>query len=169
MGMWIFQNVKKEIGASNTFAELTEMAKTSDFNATFNVNDKSFFAPNSMVEAIKNYYVLNGKNPPSTVADICRSIFISLAESYAQTLKGISSITNKVFDALHIIGGGSQNGLLNELTAKATGIKVISGPTEATAIGNILVQLKYQKIISSLEEGKKLIKNSFDVKEIKNV
>ena len=145
------------------------MAKSSDFNETFNVNDKSFFAPNSMVDAIRNYYVKNGKQPPVTVADICRAIFVSLAKSYGETLKGISTIIGKQFDALHIIGGGSQNQLLNELTAKEIGIKVVSGPTEATAIGNILVQLKYQSVISSLKEGKKLIKNSFDVKEIKYV
>lgn len=169
MGMWIFQNVKKEVGENKSFAELTSMAKSSDFNETFNVNDKSFFAPNSMVDAIRNYYVKNGKQPPVAVADICRAIFVSLAKSYGETLKGISTIIGKQFDALHIIGGGSQNQLLNELTAKEIGIKVVSGPTEATAIGNILVQLKYQSVISSLKEGKKLIKNSFDVKEIKYV
>ena len=169
MGMWIFQNVKKEIGEGKSFTELTALAKLSDFNQTFDVNDKSFFAPKSMVDAIKDYYVNNGKTPPVEIGDICRAIFISLAESYAKTIKAISTITNKSFNVLHIIGGGSQNQLLNELTAKATGLKVIAGPTEATAIGNLLVQSLSLGSIPSLSKGKEIIKNSFDITEIENV
>ena len=169
MGMWIFQNVKKEIGEGKSFTELTALAKQSDFNQTFDVNDKSFFAPKSMVNAIKDYYVGNGKTPPMEIGDICRAVFISLAESYAKTIKAISTITDNNFNVLHIIGGGSQNQLLNDLTAKATGIKVIAGPTEATAIGNLLVQFLTLGSIPSLSKGKEIIKNSFDITEIENV
>ena len=169
MGMWIFQNVKKEIGEGKSFTELTALAKQSDFNQTFDVNDKSFFAPKSKVNAIKDYYVGNGKTPPMEIGDICRAVFISLAESYAKTIKAISTITDNNFNVLHIIGGGSQNQLLNDLTAKATGIKVIAGPTEATAIGNLLVQFLSLGSIPSLSKGKEIIKKSFDITEIENV
>ena len=166
MGMWIFQNVKKELDGGS-FAELTAMAEKSSYKEIFDVNDKRFFAPKSMIEEINGYFLERNINPPKTAGDICRSIFESLAVCYAKTLTAISEITGKKFDKLHIIGGGSQNGLLNRLTAKATGITVVSGPTEATALGNIIVQLKAIGEINSINDGKDLIKKSFEIMEIK--
>ena len=166
MGMWIFQNVKKEIGEGKSFSELTTMASESKFNKIFDVNDKSFFAPKSMVKAITDYYKNRGEIPPTDIGDMCRAIFISLADSYATTISGISNIIGKKFNSLHVIGGGSQNGLLNQLTKEKTGMKIIAGPTEATAIGNMLVQFLATKQISSFLEGKKIIKKSFEITEI---
>jgi len=168
MGMWIFQNVKKELG-DDSFAYLTEIASKSNYKETFDVNDKRFFAPKSMIGEITSYFEERDIIPPKTPSDICYSIFNSLAECYKNTIKGISKITGKTFDKLHIIGGGSQNELLNRLTAKKTNVTVVSGPTEATALGNIIVQLKAIGVIKTLKKGKKLIKKSFDIKEIKNV
>jgi rhamnulokinase len=168
MGMWIFQNVKKELG-DDSFAQLTKIASESTYNEIFDVNDKRFFAPKSMIGEITSYFEERNIIPPKTPADICYSIFNSLAECYKNTIKGISETTEKTFDKLHIIGGGSQNELLNKLTAKKANVTVVSGPTEATALGNIIVQLKAIGVIKTLEKGKKLIKKSFDIKEIKNV
>ena len=166
MGMWLFQNVKKEIGGDLSFVELTNLAQKSTFDGIFDANDKSFFAPESMTDAIKNYFISRNLEEPKTVGDICRSVFNSLAECYAKTIKGISAITGKKFDCLHIIGGGSKNQLLNSFTAKSTGLKIITGPTEATAIGNALMQLVALGEISSPAKGKDIIKNSFDIMEI---
>jgi rhamnulokinase len=165
MGMWIFQNVKKEF-ANYSFTELTDMAENSTYQHTFDVNDKSFFAPQSMLEAINNYFVKNNVTPPESIGDVCRSIFLSLAECYAKTIEGVSNVVGKKFNALHIIGGGSQNMLLNKFTAKSTKLPVIAGPTEATAIGNIAVQLVYLNEIESLSDAKNIIKKSFDIYEV---
>lgn len=166
MGMWLFQNVKKEIGGDLSFDELNALAEKSTFTGVFDANDKSFFAPESMTDAIKNYFVKRNQPAPEQVGDICRSVFLSLAECYAKTIKGISAITGKKYDCLHIIGGGSRNHVLNGLTAKSTGLKLITGPTEATAIGNALMQLVALGEISSPAKGKDIIKDSFDIKEI---
>lgn len=162
MGMWIFQNVKKEFG-TYSFTELTAMAENSTYQGMFNVNDKAFFAPQSMIEAINNDFINRGIAPPEGIGDVCRSVFLSLADCYAKTIEGVSNVVGKKFNALHIIGGGSQNKLLNKLTAKSTKLPVIAGPTEATAIGNVLIQLIYLNEIESLIEGKNIIKQSFDI------
>ncbi len=166
MGMWIFQNVKKEIGQEYSFQQLTEMAEKSSYSETFNVNDKRFFAPKSMSETILNYFKEQGTNPPTTLGDMCRSVFLSLAKCYAETASGISLITGKKFSKLFIIGGGSQNKLLNKFTQQSTGLKVYAGPTEATAVGNITIQLISQGIIKDIYQAKKIIKNSFEITEI---
>ena len=160
--MWIFQNVKKEFG-TYSFTELTAMAENSTYQGIFNVNDKAFFAPQSMIEAINNDFINRGVAPPEGIGDVCRSVFLSLADCYAKTIEGVSNVVGKKFNALHIIGGGSQNELLNKLTAKSTKLPVIAGPTEATAIGNVLIQLIYLNEIESLIEGKNIIKQSFDI------
>ena len=166
MGMWLFQNVKKEVGGDLSFVELTDLAEKSTFDGVFDANDNSFFAPENMTNAIKDYFISRNLEAPKTVGDICRSVFKSLAECYAKTIKGISAITGKEYDCLHIIGGGSKNQLLNKFTAKSTGLKIITGPTEATAIGNALMQLVALGEISSPAKGKDIIKNSFDIMEI---
>ena len=85
---------------------------------------------------------------------------------YAKAVKTIESITGYKFETIHIVGGGSMNGYLNELTAKRTGLKVMAGPVEATAIGNIIAQLLYDGAVKTIDEAKELVKISFDVETI---
>lgn len=167
MGMWIFQNVRKELGG--TFSELTAAAAASDYTETFNVNKKEFFAPKSMTEAIKNDFIERGITPPEKVGDICNSVFLSLAQSYKETICGMEEVLGKKIDVLHIIGGGCQNALLNGYTSKAANIKVTAGPVEATAIGNVSVQLVAMKMVESLKKAKEMIEESFEILTIKEV
>ena len=93
-------------------------------------------------------------------------MYDSLAVCYDKAVKTIEKITGTTFDVIHVVGGGCQNGYLNELTAKRTGKQVVAGPVEATAIGNALMQLLYDGAVSSVNEAKELVKNSFDVEYI---
>ena len=164
MGMWIFQNVKKQLGGS--FIELTEAAAKSEYTGTFDVNKKEFFAPDDMVKAIQNDFTERGITPPYAAGDICNSIFLSLAESYNKTIRGIEEILGEKIEVLHIIGGGSQNKLLNSYTAKLAKVKVMAGPVEATAIGNVSAQLVALNLIENFSETKKMILNSFEIQEV---
>jgi len=165
MGLWILQSVHKEIGDGLTFADLVELARNSDFDGLIDVNDKSFFAPDSMVQAIKDFCRTNNQSQPQTVGDFARCIYRSLAESYAKTIELLSSLTNVKYDSINIIGGGSQNEYLNELTASACSLKVFAGPVEGTALGSIAAQMISMGKLDDIESARKVIRNSFDIKE----
>ena len=120
-----------------------------------------------MINAVKEYCAKTNQKVPETVGEIVLCVYRSLAECYAKATVQIEDITGVKFNAINIVGGGCQNLLLNELTAKATGKPVIAGPIEATATGNLLAQMLSSGDIKSLDEGKELIKKSFEVKEFK--
>ena len=130
------------------------------------VNDMSFFAPKSMISAIKDYCKKANQKVPESVGEIVLTIYASLAKCYNEAVLGIEQISGKTFNEIHIVGGGCQNTLLNELTAKYTGKKVIAGPVEATAIGNIVSQMLAKGEIKDVKTAKEIIKKSFDIKEI---
>jgi rhamnulokinase len=165
MGLWIIQSIRKEMDGKYSFAELCSMAEAvGDTEYRINVNDGSFLAPDSMIGAIKNY--CGDQNMPLDVMLNC--VYHSLAECYADTIDEITVMTGKRPSALHIIGGGSQDGYLNALTAKALDIPVYAGPVEATAIGNLLAQMLGAGVFESVAEARQTVFDSFDVKEIKN-
>ena len=167
MGLWMIQNVKKEFNDKYSFVDLADLAtEAKDFNSTVDVNDLSFFAPESMVGAIKDYCKKTGQRVPETVGEIARCVYMSLALSYKKAVEQIEEITGFKFDSINIVGGGCQNKLLNKLTAEYTGRKVIAGPIEATATGNLLALMLANGEIKTLDEGKDLVKNSFEIKEI---
>jgi len=159
MGLWIIQQVRHEIGYNYTFSELVDLAKkNNDYEHTFNVNDDLLLAPRSMISAVK--YVLKKENKvlPDSFGKLCYSIFNSLAKEYQRTVKDIEQITEKNFLNINIFGGGCKNQLLNELTEKYTEKKVITGPIEATAFGNIVIQMIANNEIKSKDEIKNIIK-----------
>jgi rhamnulokinase len=117
-----------------------------------------------MPEAIQNYCRKTSQPVPETKGEIARCIYDSLALKYKYTLGQIETITGEKIEKLHIIGGGANNELLNRFTSNATGIPVIAGPTEATAIGNLLMQAKALGVLNSLQEAREVVKNSFEVK-----
>lgn len=161
MGLWMIQSVKKELGGSITFENLADMAKCKESRITIDVNDHRFLSPKNMTEEIKKAVMSN-----LGTASIMRIIYDSLAKSYAEAIEELERNTGKSYKTLNIIGGGSRDTLLNELTAKATGKTVITGPTEATAIGNLIMQMIGVGELADLKQARQIIKKSFEVKSI---
>ena len=157
MGMWLFQNIRKNLDKKYTYDEMMQMAMESDFTEYINPNAEEFLAPENMVEAIRNY--LN--KPELPIGDVLNSVYHSLAKTYNEAVKVVEEISNKQVDVINIVGGGCKDSYLNSLTEKYTGKKVIAGPVEATAAGNLMVQLMYLDKGLDLISARELIKNSF--------
>lgn len=167
MGLWMIQQVRHELGDAYSFAELCDMAeKEKDFPTRVNVNDTSFLAPRSMQEAIRVYALKSGQAVPETVGQMAAVIYQSLALSYARTVEEIEKLTGVHYDAINIVGGGSKAAYLNSLTARATGRKVIAGPGEGTAIGNLMAQMITGGEFSNLKEARACVTISFDITEV---
>lgn len=144
-GLWLIQQLVKEWeseGYKCDYSELVKEAEQSGFNSYFNVDDARFMNPEKMSEAILSYLKENDEILPATKGDFMRCICISLAKKYAEVKTQMEHCTNKRINKIYIVGGGSRNQLLNKLAAEYTGCEVIKGEVEATAMGNILVQLK---------------------------
>lgn len=142
-GLWLIQSLVREWegrGEKCDYSQMVAEAEQSSCNSVIDVSDNSFVAPRSMNDAIIGYCKAHGKPEPVTKGDFMRVICLSLAEEYAKVKRQLESCTGKVISTIHVVGGGSQNVLLNRLTAEKTGCTVIAGPVEATAIGNIAVQ-----------------------------
>lgn len=159
MGMWLFQNIRRNLNKSMTYDEMMELAKKCGEYKYFDVNDSTLVAPKNMIDAIGT---LIGSDD---LGLILNSAYHSLAKSYSEAVAEIEAVTGKRFDAIHIVGGGCQDKYLNALTRDYTGKSVTAGPIEATATGNIISQIMRDKKIS-LAKARDLIKNSFDIKEI---
>ncbi len=168
MGLWMIQCIKKEYNDEYSFVDFANEARKVHgvFKSVVDVNDLSFFAPDSMIGAVKEYCKKTNQQVPQTVGEIAYCVFSSLATCYAKAVEQIEEISGEKFAAINIVGGGCQNVLLNELTALKTGRTVVAGPVEATAIGNLLAQMLAAKVIINLNEGKEIIKKSFEIKEI---
>ena len=139
MGLWIIQCVQKQLGIS--FAEMVELAKASTYTRIFDVNAARFSAPQDMRAEIKAALAETGE-APATDADLINSIYHSLAYCYGEAFRELESLTGQHWDKLYIAGGGAKNATLNELTAHYTGKQVVALPIEATAIGNLKIQMQ---------------------------
>lgn len=162
MGLWMIQSVKRELGGNVTFATLADMAKCKESRITVDVNDRRFLSPKNMTEEIKKAAMSN-----VGTASVMRIIYDSLAKSYAEAIEELERNTGKRYATLNIIGGGSRDAFLNELTAKATGKRIITGPVEATAIGNLVMQMVGTGEIKDLPAARKIIRESFEINEVK--
>ena len=158
MGLWLLQQVRHEADDKYSFAELTDMARANPIEETFDVNEKKFMAPVSMTDTIKE-----AVGREISMGEIAYAILNNLARSYAASLEALEGVTGKKYETLNIIGGGSRNELLNELTIRHTGKKLITGPTEGTAIGNLLMQFIGRGEIADVAEGREIVKRSFDI------
>ncbi len=138
MGLWIVQCVQKQLGIS--FAEMVELSKTSSYERIFDVNDARFSAPKNMMEEIRTALGETGEAPAGD-ADLINSVYHSLADSYAKAFRELETLTGQQWDKLYIAGGGAKNAVLNELTERYLNKKVVALPIEATAIGNLKVQM----------------------------
>lgn len=164
MGLWMIQSVKKEFTEDLSFAEICEMASKETISSIVDCNDDCFLAPKSMIDAVQKFCRDTDQQVPETVGEISSVIYNSLAKCYGDTVEEIEAITGKKYSTIYVVGGGSNAGYLNELTAKYTGRKVSAGPSEATAIGNIIVQMLHDGVFASLPEARTCVKESFDVK-----
>lgn len=158
IGMWFFQNIRKNLGKKYTYDEMMYMAMESDYSKRIDTGDIAFLAPENMLDTVREK-LGDGKLP---VADALKSVYLSLAASYDNAVKTIERFSGKKIDSILIVGGGSKDRYLNELTSKVTGKKVVTGLSEGTAIGNLLSQIMYDKKIS-LDKARELVKNSFDI------
>jgi rhamnulokinase len=165
MGLWILQECRKEWkqkGFDYDYIQLAELArKAKPFFAFININSPEFIFPGEMAEKVINFCKDTGQEIPSDIGQITRIILEGLAFEYRYNLENIESIIGEKIEALHIVGGGAQNKLLSEFSASATNKQIVCGPVEATAIGNIGVQMIGSGIISSWQEFRKRVQNSF--------
>ena len=168
MGLWMIQSVKKEFTEDLSFAEICEKASKETISSIVDCNDDCFLAPKSMIEAVKKFCQDTEQQVPETVGEIAAVIYNSLAKCYGDTIEEIEALTGEHYSTVYVVGGGANAGYLNELTAKYTGRRVSAGPSEATAIGNIIVQMLHDKTFKSLPEARTCIGESFDVKIYEN-
>jgi rhamnulokinase len=166
MGLWMIQSVRHELQDQYSFGELCTMAEeNANFSSRINVNHVSFLSPDNMAQAIDDYLKSTGQKLPDNVGQLSACIYQSLAECYAETVRELEEITGKIYSEIHIVGGGSNADYLNRLTAQKTHRKVYAGPAEATAIGNIAVQMISDRVFENLFDARGCIYDSFDVKK----
>jgi len=166
MGLWPMQQCRKvwSINKKLSFDELTKMASSArPFGAIIDPDHPGFLNPPDMPEAIRQYCKKTGQTIPDNAADMTRSILEGLALKYRFIFDQLKQVYPHPISRIHIIGGGTQNRLLCQFTANATGIPVIAGPVEATAIGNIMVQAMGLGLVESHAEIRNIIANSFEL------
>ncbi len=165
MGLWMIQSVRSELEIQYSYGELCQLAEDEkDFPSRVDVNDDMFFAPESMINAIKEYCEKTNQQVPVSAGQLATVVYQSLAESYGETVREIEAITGRSYNSINIIGGGSNADYLNRLTAKATGKTVYAGPVEATAIGNLVAQMITDGAFDNLTQARENIFKSFGVK-----
>jgi sugar (pentulose or hexulose) kinase len=167
MGMWLLQECRREwaeAGNAYSYDDLTRLAESAPrFGAFVLPNHPSFLVPGSMVEKIQAFCANTAQSVPQAEGEVVRAILESLALEYRRVASQIESVLGRNLDVVHIFGGGSRNRLLNQFTANSTGKTVVTGPVEAAAMGNILVQAIATGELASLEEARALVRRSVAV------
>lgn len=167
MGLWLVQECRRQWereGTSLSYDELMRLAEEApSFVAVINPDNAAFFAPDNMPAAIQHYCRDTGQQVPETRGQIVRTALESLALRYRWVLHKLETLAGITYPALHIVSGGSQNKLLNQFAANATGKMVIAGPVEATGMGNILLQAVATGHIASLAEARAVARRSTQI------
>lgn len=182
MGLWMIQSIRRELNGAVyvagretreaaekqwSYAGLeAEARKCADFPSRVEVDDARFLAPESMTQAVKDFCAETNQPVPQTVGEVMQCVYASLAAGYAAAIEELSGLTGTQYTSVNIVGGGSKDGYLNELTAKATGLPVFAGPTEGTALGNLIAQWIASGEFADLASARAAIKNSFMIKEV---
>ncbi|MCC7351598.1 MAG: rhamnulokinase [Phycisphaerales bacterium] len=168
MGLWLVQECRRawlKDGHEYSYAELTRLAAQSrPFGAWIAPEHPPFGSPGRMLAKIADFCQQSHQPIPATPGEFVRTCLESLALTYRRTLEGLERILGHRIDVVHIVGGGTQNELLNQMTADACGRPVVAGPVEATAIGNILAQAMAVGQVGSLADARAIVRGSFDVK-----
>lgn len=163
MGLWMIQSVKKEIGGDLGFGEICDMASKCQISSLVDCNDERFLAPKNMTDEVHRACEESGQQIPQGIAEVAAVIYNSLARCYAATVTEIEGMTGCHYESIHIMGGGSNADYLNRLTARVTGRKVLAGPVEATAIGNIAAQMIAEGELKDLQDARSCIYQSFPI------
>ena len=167
-GMWLLEECRRTWHLEGRDYEMPELLKLASdakaFTTLIDPNDPLFAPPGGMPERIHTYCVERGLTPPQSDGEYAICILNSLAHAYKKTLQEISAVTGRKIELIHILGGGSQNDLLNQLTADICGVTVKTGPVEATLFGNIAVQAISAGVVANLTEARALIEKSFTSK-----
>ena len=164
-GLWLFENCRKEFrDVPENVNELNALCHTSSFDGLIQPDDPMFAHPDSMTEAIRTFCRLTGQAEPQVPADYVRCIFRSLALRYRQIIEILDGMADFSIRRLHVIGGGSLNVHLMQWAADATGLPVIAGPSEGTALGNTLVQVRAAGGVGSLPEMRRIVAKSVELK-----
>jgi rhamnulokinase len=167
-GMWLLQECKRSWDFERKPINYTDLIIQAEMPAAFktviNPDAKDFRSPANMPDAIVSFSHRTGQIAPTTCGEFTRTILESLALKYRQVKESLIRATRKPIDKIYVVGGGSQNNLLNQFTADALNCTIVAGPVEATSIGNIIMQLYALGEIRSLSEGRMLIQHSFKPK-----
>lgn len=179
MGLWIIQSIRRELNGTNyvqgrqnrtaaskqwSFPDLIAAARAdADFASVVDVNRDCFLAPESMIQSVKEECARTGQRVPQTVGEIMQCVYRSLAICYRDAIRDLEKITGKRYTSINIVGGGCQDGYLNQLTAQATGLPVYAGPVEGTAIGNLIVQMCRTGEFSNLQAARDAVRGSFEI------
>ena len=167
MGLWLVQESRRtwqRAGQDYSYDQLTQMARDAEpFVSIVDPDDPSFLSPGDMPANIRAYCERTGQPEPAGVGEVVRCALESLALKYRYTLANLEDILGRTIRVIHIVGGGTQNTLLNQFAADATGRQVVTGPVEATAIGNVLVQAIARAQVADITEARQIIRRSFDV------
>ncbi|HZQ10008.1 MAG TPA: rhamnulokinase family protein [Anaerolineae bacterium] len=166
-GLWLVQECRREwarAGEELSYPDLVELAKNSTFQSLIDPDDDLFLRPGDMPAHIAEFCARRNQPAPEKYGDFVRCALASIALKYRFQLERLEALLGKPIRVIHIIGGGVQNELLSQFTANATGKSVAAGPIEATALGNVLMQMLALGQIGSLAQGRELIRQSFEVK-----
>lgn len=168
MGLWLVQGCRRSFerrGKSLDYGQLTQLAAAAPaFHSLFNPDDSRFLAPDDMASAIQSLCKETGQPVPETEGQLVRSALECLALKYRTVLGWLEELTGTRVEVIHIVGGGTQNELLNQFTANACGRPVVTGPVEATALGNVLLQARTSGEIGSLAEIRDVVRASSELK-----
>jgi rhamnulokinase len=164
MGLWLLQECRRAFARAGTpadYDELLALAESADPNVTlFDPDDDELLAPGDMAARVRAACSGAGQSPPSEPGDLVRSILTSLACKYRFVLERLERVTGRTFETLHVVGGGARNRLLCQLTSDVTGLPLLAGPVEATALGNVLVQAMATEDIADLARARELAEAS---------
>jgi rhamnulokinase/L-fuculokinase len=162
--MWLAQQCRatwREQGTEYSYDQLTAEAKSAEpFRSMVDPDDALFLPPGDMPSRIREFCRRTGQPEPQTIGQVMRAVYESLALKYRVTLDTLIGITGRTVERLHVIGGGSQNALLCQMTADALGRPVIAGPIEATALGNAIVQFIALGEVGSIAEAREILSKS---------
>ena len=171
MGLWMIQSVRRELGEQTgvrpSFPDLIAAAQGSrDFPGVVDTGDDRFLAPKSMIREVQAACAEAGYPRPQTTGDVMQTIYNSLSRDYRRAVEELQGLTGRNYTSLNIVGGGSQDGYLNQMTANATGLPVYAGPTEGTALGNLMVQFIASGEYADVQSARDAIRTSFEIKEV---
>ncbi len=166
-GLWIIQNLKKKWNETQPdigYPEIIRAAETArKRHWRIDPDDDRFTAPLNMVKEVQESCAEQGQGRPETIGEIALAVYNGLAEKYESCVRNLETLTGRTVDVIHAVGGGTQDRFLLQMTASRTGKTVMAGPVEAAVLGNALMQMKATGVLSSLSEGRQIVRNSFPI------